>query len=65
MFFQKFNFGSDIILKDISKVCSLEISNVKKIISGSNLKTLDNNIYVNKEYFEQNNYRKISLKHIS
>ena len=33
IFYQKFNFGSDIILKDISKVCSLDISNVKNIIS--------------------------------
>ena len=63
-FSQKFNFGSDIILKDISKICSLDISTVRKIISGLNLKTSDNNIYVNKEYFEQNKYRKISLKHL-
>ena len=63
-FSQKFNFGSDIILKDISKICSLDISTVQKIISGLNLKTSDNNIYVNKEYFEQNKYRKISLKHL-
>ena len=63
-FFQKFNFGSDIILKDISKICSLDISNVRKIILGSNLKTLDNNNYVDKEYFKQNKYRKISLKHL-
>ncbi len=63
-FFQKFNFGSDIILKDISKVCSLDISNVRNIISGSNLELLDNNIYVDKKYFEQNKYKKISLKYL-
>ena len=63
-FFQKFNFGSDIILKDISKICSLDISSVRNIISKSNLEILDNNIYVDKEHFEQNKYKKISLKHL-
>lgn len=63
-FFQKFNFGSDIILKDISKICSLEISTVEKVISNSNLEILSQNLYVDKEYFGKNNFRKISLKHI-
>ncbi len=63
-FSQKFNFGSDIILKDISKVCSLEISSVRKIISESNLKISDKNLYVDKKYFDKNNFRKISLDHI-
>ena len=63
-FSQKFNFGSDIILQDISKVCSLEISTVKKIITDTNFKVSDQNLYVDKKYFENNNFRKISLKHI-
>lgn len=63
-FFQKFNFGSDMILKDISKVCSLEISNVRKIISELNFETSDKNIYLDKKYFDKKNYRKISLEHI-
>ena len=63
-FFQKFNFGSDMILKDISKVCSLEISNVRKIISESNFEISDKNIYLDKKYFNKKNYRKISLEHI-
>ncbi len=63
-FFQKFNFGSDIILKDISKVCSLNLSNVRNIISNSNFKISDKNMYVDKHYFNQNEFRKISLKHI-
>ena len=63
-FSQKFNFGSDIILKDISKVCSLEISTVKKIIADSSFKISDQNLYVDKKYFDKNNFRKISLKHI-
>jgi len=63
-FSQKFNFGSDIILKDISKVCSLEISTIKKIITDTNFKVSDQNLYVDKKYFENNNFRKISLQHI-
>ncbi len=63
-FFQKFNFGSDIILKDISKVCSLEINNVKKIISETNFEISEQNMYLDKKYFNDDNFRKISLKHI-
>ena len=63
-FFQKFNFGSDIILKDISKVCSLEISTIQKIISGTSFDISDKNLYVDKKYFDENSYRKISLNHI-
>ncbi len=63
-FFQKFSFGSDIILKDIAKVCSLELSNVRDIISQTNLKTTEENLYVDKRYFGKNNFRKISFKHL-
>ncbi len=63
-FFQRFNFGSELILKDIAKVCSLEIENVRQMISNINLKISDENMYVEKKYFNNNNFRKISLKHI-
>ena len=64
-YFQKFNFGSDIIFKDISKVCSIEISKVKNIISENNFVILSENMYVDKKYFDENNFRKISFKHIT
>ena len=51
-FSQKFNFGSDIILKDISKVCSLEISTIQKIISETSFEISDKNLYVDKKYFD-------------
>ena len=47
-FFQRFNFGSELILKDIAKVCSLEIENVRQMISNINLKISDENMYVEK-----------------
>ena len=63
-FFQKFNFGSNIILNDISKVCSIDLSDVKNIISNSSFILSDKNMYVNEKYFEKSSFRKISLKHI-
>ena len=63
-YFQKFNFGSDIILKDISKVCSFEMSKTKNIISETKFENLNENSYVDQKYFDDNNFRKISLKHI-
>tara|TARA_A100000164_G_C21905157_1_gene772537 strand:- start:727 stop:1917 length:1191 start_codon:yes stop_codon:yes gene_type:complete len=64
-YFQKFNFGSDMILKDISKVCSLEISKVRNIISENNFVLSSENMYVDKKYFDEKNFRKISFKHIT
>ena len=64
-FYQNFNFGSDIILKDISKVCSLEISKVKKIISEQEINISNNSDQIlDKKFFENDNLRKVSLKHI-
>ena len=60
-FSQKFNFGSNIILKDIAKVCSLEISIVQKIISETSFDNLNKNLYVDKKYFDKNKFRKIAL----
>ena len=64
-YFQKFNFGSNMILKDISKVCSLEISKVRNIISENNFVVSSENMYVDKKYFDEKNFRKISFKHIT
>ena len=46
VFYQKFNFGSDIILRDISKICSLEKSSVRKIILDHNLKKIKSKFYI-------------------
>tara|TARA_S200000501_G_C20586045_1_gene639373 strand:- start:47 stop:754 length:708 start_codon:yes stop_codon:yes gene_type:complete len=63
-FFKRFNFGSDLILKDISKVCSLEIDDVRNIISKSSFEITDKNMYIDEKYFNKNKFRKISLKHL-
>ena len=62
-FFQNFNFGSDIILKDISKVCLLEMSKVKKLITEKEFElSNDSEKYLDKKYFENDNFKKISIK---
>lgn len=61
---QYFDFGSDMIIKDISKITSLKKEVVSKLISNSLLKieSLEENI--EKQYFENNNFRKIKKKFI-
>ena len=64
-FYQSFSFGSDIIARDISKVCSLELRKVKSILSELNLNSNNNyNNFLDKKYFQNMNYRKVSLQHI-
>ena len=45
-------------------MCSLEIQKVYDIVSNTNLENLDRDMFVDKKYFNENNFRKISLKHI-
>ncbi len=57
---QNFSFGTDIIIKDVSKITSLKINTVKKILEEIEFKqdfTDDN--YVEEEFFIDENYRKI------
>jgi cell division protein FtsA len=62
-FAQNFNFGSNLILSDITKVTSLKKDAVHKILSNNILtqKTLDQD-FVEKELFDNENYRKIKKK---
>ena len=64
-FLQKFNFGSEIILKDISKICSLEIQNVRNILSDLNYEKLNQDMYLHKKYFEKKNFKKINHKYLN
>ncbi len=62
-FVQEFNFGSDIILQDISKVTGLRNKNVEDVLLNSNFsdKNLENDL-IEKKYFGNQNYRKIKKK---
>ncbi len=60
---QNFNFGTDLIIKDISKVTSLRINVVKKIISQNQFsKETGTDEIVEKELFENENFRKVKKK---
>ena len=61
-YYQNFNFGSDLISSDISKVCSLDNDTVLTVLSEINLHCKDS--YLDKKYFQGKNFRKISIQHI-
>ena len=59
-FFQKFKFGANLILNDISKVTALENQTLKNILLKSNF-SLDNdrNNFIEEKFFDKQNFRKI------
>ncbi len=65
-YFENFNFGTQIILNDIIKVCSLKLDSVEKILSEINFDNLNNkeNKILDKKYFGPNTFKKISLSHL-
>ena len=65
IYHQKFNFGTDIIVQDICKLCSLKFNEVENILSKINLNKNDNEKeFLSENYFTLSSFRKISLKHI-
>ena len=58
---QQFNFGTSLILNDISKVCSLEKEIIENFLSDYSFtdKNIDKNDFLEKKYFLKGNYRKI------
>jgi len=62
---ENFNFGFDLILKDISKLCSLKIEEVQNLIKDIVFKhTIENNnnSYLEKKYKYSSPYRKIKYQ---
>jgi len=65
---QDFLFGSEIILKDIAKVCSLSIETVNNILEEINFDNLSEGKkeeYLDKKYFKDIIYRKVSINIIN
>ena len=62
---ENFDFGTDIIMRDVSKVCSLSFENVKKIFHEMDFNEIKQKSteekYLDKKFFVENNFRKISL----
>ena len=62
-FEQKFNFGTKIILKDISKITALKLDVVKNIVENSLVNNdQSNEDLVEKSFFENQQFRKIKKK---
>ena len=65
-FEQLFNFGIEIIKKDISKITGLDLDFINKIIENNfNINKIDENEYVEKEHFINLPYTKVKKKLIS
>ena len=63
-FFQSFDFGTDIIVNDISKVLAIQKDKIKKLILNTDFKNIKSEKeLIEKEYFDQN-FRKIKKKMI-
>ena len=62
-FEQSFKFGYDIILKDISKITLFKREIVEEILNEIELKnTISDEEFVEKKFFQDNNFRKIKKK---
>ena len=62
-----FNFGTNIIFRDIEKICSLDNEIIRKFLSNSflNKNSFDENEILEENYFTKDNFRKIRKKLIS
>ena len=63
-FLENFNFGTNIIKKDVSKLCSLETDIIDKIISEINFEKEFKDELIDKKYFNDKPYRKISISYV-
>ena len=60
---ETFNFGSDILIKDILKITSLKTKTIKNILNKVEFKDkIHEDEYINKEFFINETYRKIKKK---
>ena len=57
-FCQDFEFGSDLIINDISKIIAFKSETTNKILLNSNFTRINNSDFIEKEYFENKNFRK-------
>ena len=62
-FVQDFNFGFDLVIRDIEKVTGLNKDLVEELLLKSDFSKQDiENNFIEKEFFKNNNYRKIKKK---
>tara|TARA_B110000881_G_C18603523_1_gene537479 strand:- start:3309 stop:4508 length:1200 start_codon:yes stop_codon:yes gene_type:complete len=67
IYHEDFSFGSDIIIRDIEKLISLNFDSINKILSEIKLDVIDSSQkeYLNKKYFSDTVFRKVSIKHLN
>ncbi len=66
VFSEDFPFGSDIIIEDVKKVCSLDANTVQNIFKNLSFNKFTNiNNFIEKDFFKGNDYKKISLEHLN
>jgi len=66
---ESFNFGSNIIYRDVAKVCKLSLNNSQNLIKDTNFNDINlkkKGLNIEEKYFDQNNLKKrqISLQHV-
>ena len=63
-YLEHFHFGTSIIFKDITKVCSIDYKIIEKILSNKSYenKSFEDHELLEEKYFIQGNYRKIRKK---
>ena len=62
-FCENFKFGTDLIIKDISKIIALDYNSVKNILISLNIsESKFEDDFVEKKYFNEKNFRKIKKK---
>jgi len=59
---EKFNFGTEIIYRDIAKVCSLKIEKIEDFFKNNLEKNFDKEEILEQKYFDGDNFRKIRKK---
>ena len=63
IFEQKFNFGTEIISKDISKITSLNMNIIEQIINNNEkIHKISETELIEEKFFEEGNFRKIKKK---
>ena len=65
VFFKTFPFGTNMIYRDISQLCSIKYEDVKLILSelDFNKKYENQKKYIDQKYFKESQFAKISLSH--
>ena len=61
-FSQDFNFGYELIIKDICKIISFKSEMVKKILTNFDFLNMSKEESIKKEFFEEKNFRKIEKR---